>query len=44
VTDTPGGIGLTSERGAADFKTILGVAVTTSRINVDINASGVAIA
>ena len=43
VTDTAGGIGAVSERAAEDFITILGVAVTTSRINVAILRSGVAI-
>jgi hypothetical protein len=43
VTDTAGGIGPVSERAAADFITILGVAVTASRINVDIAPSGVAV-
>lgn len=44
VSDTAGGIALISERGSADFQTILGIATTTSRINVRINQSGVAIA
>ena len=44
LTDTAGGIALISERASADFMTILGIATTTSRIQVNINASGVAIA
>jgi len=43
VTDTAGGIGPVSERAAADFITILGIGITASRINLAINASGVAI-
>ena len=43
VTDTAGGVGLISERASADFITILGVATTTSRIEVAINRAGVAI-
>lgn len=43
VTDTPGGIGPISDRGSSDFVTIIGVAVTSTRINVDIARSGVAI-
>ena len=44
VTDTAGGVGDVADRGAADFITILGVATTTSRIEMSINRSGVAIA
>jgi len=40
VTDTGGGIGLISERAAEDYMTILGVASTTSRIDVQLNVSG----
>ena len=40
VTDTAGGISLISERGSADFITTLGIATTTSRINVNIDKSG----
>jgi len=43
VTDTAGGIGPIGDRGAGDFITLLGVATTTSRIDVSINKSGVAI-
>ena len=43
VTDTAGGIGLLSERGAADYITLIGIATTTSRIEVEIQASGVPI-
>jgi predicted transcriptional regulator len=43
VTDTAGGIGAISERAAADYVTLLGVAVTASRIALALNASGVAI-
>ena len=41
VTDNPGGIGAISERAVGDYITILGVGVTTSRIDLAINASGV---
>ena len=44
VTDTAGGISDVVDRGATDYLTILGVATTTSRINVAINASGAVIA
>lgn len=44
VTDTGGGISDIADRGADDFITLLGIATTTSRIEVDINASGIAIA
>lgn len=44
VTDTAGGIGAISERASADYVTIIGVGATTTRINVDIIKSGVAIA
>lgn len=44
VTDTPGGIGLVSERASADFVTVLGIATTTSNIHLSINRSGYAIA
>jgi hypothetical protein len=43
VTDTAGGIALISERAGGDFVTIIGVATTTSRIEVNIIPSGVAI-
>jgi len=43
VTDTAGGIGAVSELATPDFVTILGVATTVSRIDLAINASGVAI-
>lgn len=43
VTDTPGGIGAISERAVGDYITILGVGVTATRIDVAINASGVAV-
>jgi hypothetical protein len=43
VTDTPGGIGPLSDRAAADFVTVLGIGITASRINLAIQASGVAI-
>jgi len=43
VTDTGGGIGPISEREAGDYISILGVATTTSRINVVLSISGVAI-
>jgi hypothetical protein len=43
VTDTAGGIGAISERSTADYITILGIATTTSNINVVINKSGVAV-
>jgi hypothetical protein len=44
VTDTAGGLGLISERNAGDYITIIGVATTAAKINVKINASGVALA
>ena len=44
VTDTAGGIGPVADRGTGDYLTILGVAVTTSRIDLNINRSEVAIA
>ncbi|MBE3133283.1 MAG: hypothetical protein IMZ55_07400 [Acidobacteria bacterium] len=44
VTDTAGGIALISERAAADFVTVLGIATTTTKIQLAINKSGVAIA
>jgi hypothetical protein len=43
VTDTAGGIGPIGDRSTGDYITILGIGVTTSRINLAINASGVAI-
>lgn len=43
VSDTAGGIEPISERAAADFVTILGIASTASRIDLAINAAGVAI-
>jgi len=43
VTDTPGGVGPVSERGAGDFITILGVGVAADRIELAINKSEVAI-
>jgi hypothetical protein len=43
ITDTAGGIGAISERAAADFVTVLGIGITSSRINLAIQASGVAI-
>jgi len=43
VTDTAGGIGAISERGTADYVTVLGIGTTASRIEVAIQISGVAI-
>ncbi|HUU11868.1 MAG TPA: hypothetical protein VM431_15190 [Phycisphaerae bacterium] len=43
VTDTAGGIGPISDRASADFVSIIGVATTTSNIQVAINQAGVAI-
>jgi len=43
VTDTAGGIGPISERTSGDYITTIGVATTTSRINVVLSISGVAI-
>jgi len=44
VTDTAGGIGPVGDRGIGDYLTILGVAVTDSRIDLNINRSEVAVA
>lgn len=44
ITDTAGGISLISERATGDFITILGIATTTSRIEVGIKQAGVAVA
>ena len=44
LTDTAGGISTIADRAAGDYITLLGVATTTSRIDLRINASGVAIA
>ena len=44
ATDTAGGIGAISERATADYLTILGIATTTSRIEVNIRQGGVAVA
>ena len=43
VTDTAGGVALHSERASGDYITTLGIATTTSRINLNIDRSGVAI-
>ncbi len=43
VTDTAGGIGAVSERASGDFITVLGIGTTATRIDVDIQASGVAV-
>lgn len=44
VTDTAGGISDIADRDSGDFITVLGIGITTSRINLAINKSGVAIA
>lgn len=44
VTDTPGGIGLLSDRGSGDFATQVGYAVTTAKLMVQIVATGLALA
>lgn len=41
---TAGGIAPTADMLTGDFQTIIGVATTTSNINIDINVSGVAVA
>ncbi len=40
VTDTAGGISGVDDRGSGDFKTILGFATTTSRIELNIWSTG----
>ena len=41
LTDTAGGVGLISERNLLDFITVLGVATTTSRIDIKIDVAGI---
>ena len=43
VSDTAGGICPIADLGSADFVTILGIATTTSNLELDIKRSGVAI-
>lgn len=44
LSDTDGGIRLDSENGSADYKTILGVAKSTTSLAIKLNVSGVALA
>jgi len=43
VTDTAGGIGDVAERTTPDFVTVLGIGVTASRIELNIQAGGIGI-
>jgi hypothetical protein len=44
VTDTAGGIGAISERASGDYVTLICTGSTTSVVDIDIKATGVAIA